>query len=202
MKMMKSGVGPDLFEAVHKGVRSPVNKHPDPIPCIRQSGSCSGGFLVILLCHCEGFSTHDHCSTEAAGQAVNCTSSLLVLFDKGAINCNSIILNCFIPMPGVSGVWLSPSGAALGDWPVPVRWPALPRLIRSSSRWWHCLPVPTFSPSCPLDSAGSPTRPGERPPCQSLLFVWIYSPPHYYLDKWPLISGQEVLLYPTFQTPY
>lgn len=129
-------------------------------------------------------------------------SSLFVLFNRWPLNCNYIIQHCLFLMLGVSGVWLSPVGAALGDRPVSVRWPALPRLLWSSSGWWHCLPVPAFSPPCTLNSEGSPARPGECPSSQSSISVCIYSPTHYYLYKWPLISGQEALQHPTYQTPY
>lgn len=35
--------------------------------CIQQFGCCSWRLLLILLCYCESFPTHDNCSTETAG---------------------------------------------------------------------------------------------------------------------------------------
>lgn len=133
----------------------------------------------------------------------NLSSLFVFFFNWRTPNCHYIIQHWLFFTLGVSGVWLSPVGAALGDRPVSVRWPALPRLLWSSSGWWHCLPVPAFSAPCTLDTEGSPARPGERPSSQSSISVCIDSPTHYYyLYQWPLICGQEALQHPTFQTPY
>lgn len=108
----------------------------------------------------------------------------------------SILPSC----PDVSRIWLPPTGAALGYWPVLVHWPANPRLLRCSPGWRHSLPVPLVSSLCSLDPAGPAAGSGERPPPQSPKFFSKFSSPCY-LPKRPLVSRQTAVHYPPAKTP-
>lgn len=176
-------------EAVYISLWNRVNKASWPVLSVLDS-------LAVVVedssssC-CVTVKVFPHMTTAALKQQVrDCNlPSLFVLFNRRALNWNYIIQCCLFLVPGVSGVWLSPVGAALGDRPVSVRGPALPCLLWSSSGWWHCLPVPAFSPPCTFDSEGSSARPGECPTSQFPISVCTYSPTHYYLYRWACIFG-------------
>lgn len=98
-----------------------------------------------------------------------------------------------ITFSDVSRVRLSPMGSAMGDWPVPVHWPAHSGLIWCSAGWWHSFLVPPVSTSCSLDAPSPPAGPGERPSPQSYITVAPHPSTHCYLCKQLHTSGPETL---------
>lgn len=161
-----------FYGTLHKGVWSHVNKHCDPLPCIWQPGSCSWGFFVILLCHREGFSTHDHCSSETTGKAGNCTLSLFVLFDKGALNHPKVLLphvRCFWSMAftlGCSAGW-SASACVLTSAPSP----------HMEFIWMATLPSSTCFQPAMLAWLGRFSSKTRRVPFLSVLHLCLHLPP-------------------------
>lgn len=114
---------------------------------------------------------------------------------------NHIYFTTFLPPEDVFRLRLSPTSAALGDWPVSVRWPALTGFIRGASGRRHSLPVPPGCPSRSLVPSSFPTGPGECPALTSSNSDAPDLPHTCSCCKRSFVSGAEALCHLATKTP-